>query len=206
MAAFEETGLTVIGTHFGRIEDLRPDNTTNQNTDQLGYTDAGIDLQTDQPFLDEPPRYQLLQAIVAAESGGDNFVVDAQAAAAYLAGVDARDHELLTTVPVRFHRKQKAFEREVVSPVLSPSGAPFAVRFSYFTMAPHQVPFPTMRAWYRAYNHFTRIVREPAHQYRFRLAPGDFVLYDNRRMVHGRNSFRGLRWLRGVYFGVAAVP
>ena len=38
-------------SHFGRIEDLRPDNTTNKNTDQLGYTNAGVDLHTDQTYL-----------------------------------------------------------------------------------------------------------------------------------------------------------
>ena len=35
----------MVETHFGRIEDLRTDNTTNQNTDQLGYTDAAINLR-----------------------------------------------------------------------------------------------------------------------------------------------------------------
>src|SRR5688572_19102182 len=42
--AFAACGLRVIGTHFGRVEDLRTDNTTNANTDQLGYTDAPIHL------------------------------------------------------------------------------------------------------------------------------------------------------------------
>ncbi|MFO0667344.1 MAG: TauD/TfdA family dioxygenase [Polyangiaceae bacterium] len=200
---FEKIGQRVIETHFGRIEDLRPDNTTNKNTDQLGYTDARIELHTDQPFIERPPRYQILQSIIAAESGGDNFVVDAEAAAKYLRDEDAHHYELLTTVPVRFHRKQKAFESLVTAPVVQLNGRPhdggFMVRFSYFTMAPHQVPFAKMRAWYNAYNHFTRIVRDERNQYRFKLDPGDFVLYDNQRMLHARSGFRGARWLRGIY-------
>jgi gamma-butyrobetaine dioxygenase/trimethyllysine dioxygenase len=55
--ALAARGLAVVTTHFGRIEDLRTDNTTNANTDQLGYTDAAIDLHTDQPFLDAQPHY-----------------------------------------------------------------------------------------------------------------------------------------------------
>lgn len=51
----------VIETHFGRIEDLRTANTTNKNTDQLGYTNSGVDLHTDQPFIENPPGMQLLQ-------------------------------------------------------------------------------------------------------------------------------------------------
>jgi len=204
--AFERQGLGVIETHFGRIEDLRPDNTTNQNTDQLGYTSAGIDVHTDQPFLPHPPRWQLLQAIVPATHGGDNFIVDGQAAAAYFASIDEPGHALLTSVDVRFHRKQKAFERLVVAPIVvldGPRG--FQIRYSYFTLAPHRVPFARMRAWYRAYDAFARLVRDPRHQYQFALGRGDFVLYDNLRMLHGRTAFTGPRWLRGIYFDEPAA-
>lgn len=196
-----KTGLTIIGTHFGRIEDLRVDNTTNDNTDQLGYTDAGIDLHTDQPFLDKPPRYQLLQCIRPADAGGESFLCDALAAARYLESIDGPAFERLSTQPVRFHRKQKAFERTVASPILTMGGPlGFIVRYSYFTLAPFQFSFSQMEAWYRAYDRYAKIVREPRHQYRFSLEPGDFVLYDNHRMLHGRTAFRGPRWLRGIYF------
>ena len=52
---FLPCGASVVETHFGRIEDLRTDNTTNKNNDQLGYTDAAINLHTDQPFITDPP-------------------------------------------------------------------------------------------------------------------------------------------------------
>jgi hypothetical protein len=52
---FLPCGASVVETHFGRIEDLRTDNTTNKNNDQLGYTDAAINLHTDQPFIADPP-------------------------------------------------------------------------------------------------------------------------------------------------------
>jgi gamma-butyrobetaine dioxygenase/trimethyllysine dioxygenase len=57
-----------------------------------------------------------------------------------------------------------------------------------------------MEAFYRAYQRFQRIVHDPAHHLRFLLGPGDFVLYDNHRMLHARTSFTGPRWVRGVYF------
>lgn len=193
--------LQVIETHFGRIEDLRTDNTTNANTDQLGYTDAPIDLHTDQPFLDNPPRYQLLQSIRAADVGGENTIADAASAFRYLESIDRQASELLLATPIRFHRKQKAFERQVISPLVQwlPDGRLF-VRSSYFTMAPHRVPFERMEAWYRAYDRFTRLVRDPRYHYTFTLAPGDALLYDNHRVLHGRGGFRGARWVRGVYF------
>ena len=198
--AFDTRGLAVISTHFGRIEDLRTDNSTNTNTDQLGYTDAPVDLHTDQPFIPHPPRFQLLQAIRPATAGGDSRLADARAAAEYLRSVDAEAYHLLTTVPVRFHRKQKAFESVVVTPLLVGEGEAFQIRDSYFTIAPYQLPFDRMEAWYRAVDRFHRLVRDPRYQYQFRLSPGDFVLYNNPRMLHARTAFQGARWVRGIYF------
>ncbi len=198
--AFAARGLGVRTTHFGYIEDLRTDNTTNANTDQLGYTDAPVDLHTDQPFLEDPPRYQLLQCLRPAAEGGENQVADAQAAARYLASENRDAAELLRTLPVRFHRKQKAFEAIVDAPILRDDAQGFQVRASYFTLAPHQHSFDRMEAYYAAYRRFFRLVRDPRHQYRFRLDAGDFLFYDNHRMLHARSSFRGARWLRGIYF------
>lgn len=198
--AFAAARLRVIDTHFGRIEDLRTDNTTNANTDQLGYTNAAVDPHTDQPFIAAPPRLQLLQAIRAADTGGESAVVDGRAAAAYLRDQAPEAYATLSSVPVHFHRRQAAFESLIVAPILSGEGQSFMIRYSYFTMDPQRLPFEHMPAWYRAYDAFARIVRNPAHQYRFALAPGDFLLYDNHRMLHARTAFTGARWLRGIYF------
>jgi gamma-butyrobetaine dioxygenase/trimethyllysine dioxygenase len=201
---FIACGLRVIPTHFGRIEDLRTDNTTNQNTDQLGYTDAAVDLHTDQPFLAEPPRFQMLHCMQPANEGGDSTVADARVAAEYLRRTDAHAYELLSTVPIRFHRVQKSFEKLHVSPLLElRDGGLYRVRSSYFTMAPQTLPFERMEPWYRAYQRWERLVTDPRHSYRFRLEAGDFLLYDNWRMLHARTRFSGARWMRGVYFDVA---
>jgi len=194
-------GLKVIGTHFGRIEDLRVDNTTNQNTDQLGYTDSAVHLHTDQPFLEHPPTFQALHCVAPAPRGGESFLVDARALSAILRAEDADAYELLRTVPVTFHRKQRNFEKVLHAPILGEDGpAGFRVRYSYFTLAPYRLPFAQMERWYRAHRRFAELVRDERHHVRFLLGAGDFVFYDNHRMLHARTSFEGHRWLRGVYF------
>lgn len=199
--AFAGSRLRVVETHFGRIEDLRTDNTTNKNTDQLGYTDAPVDLHTDQPFIEVPPHYQMLHCMRPADSGGESYLADAKQAAEYLRATDAQTYALLTTVPVRFHRQQKQFESLKVAPIIElRDGEFFRVRSSYFTMAPHHVAFEQMEPWYRAYNRFARLVGAHQHQYRFVLRAGDFLMYDNFRMLHARTAFAGPRWVRGVYF------
>jgi Taurine catabolism dioxygenase TauD, TfdA family/Gamma-butyrobetaine hydroxylase-like, N-terminal len=201
IAAFGTRGLELVSTHFGRIEDLRTDNTTNAHTDQLGYTDAAIGLHTDQPFLTEPPRYQLLQSIRRADRGGESLLADARAAYRYLESIDRDAAARLVATPVRFHRRQRGFERDITATTVawSPAGE-FRVRASYFTEAPYRVEFADMAAWYRARDRFVRILRDERYHYRLRLDPGDVLVYDNHRMVHGRTAFSGPRWVRGVYF------
>jgi gamma-butyrobetaine dioxygenase/trimethyllysine dioxygenase len=88
----------------------------------------------------------------------------------------------------------------VIAPILDFSGPTFRIRYSYFTMDPYDRPFDEMEDWYRAYDRFAQLVRHPAHQLRFGLNEGDFLLYDNHRMLHARTGFRGPRWVRGIYF------
>lgn len=200
IGALAARGLQIIGTHFGRIEDLRTDNTTNTNTDQLGYTDAEIGLHTDQPFLDRPPRYQLLHGIRAADRGGDTVLADGATAFRYLASIDGEAADILLRTPVRFHRRQREFQREVTAPIVTVHGDRIQIRSSYFTIAPCQLPFERVTPWYRAHDRFVRLLRDPRHHFRFAIRPGDVVLYDNHRMLHGRTAFAGPRWIRGVYF------
>ncbi len=197
---FEARGLRVVPTHFGRIEDLRTDNTTNLNTDQLGYTDAPIDLHTDQPFLAHPPRYQALQCIRRASEGGANLLADALAVWRWLELDDPEAAALLTSQPVRFHRHQRGFECELETPLVIVDGDHFMVRSSYFTFAPHRMAFGRMRSFYRAHDRFVRLLRDPRHHVQVLLEAGDWLIYDNHRTLHARTGFSGARWLRGIYF------
>ena len=203
-------GSDVVSSHFGRIEDLRTDNTTNANNDQLGYTNAAVLAHTDLPFVLKPPTAQALHCITKAESGGESILVDGFQAAMFLKRQDEVSYDLLRKFPVTFHRKQKNYEASLISPIISMgpnefSPEKFQVRFSYFTMAPHKLPFSMMEPWYRAYNKFTSIVRDPKHSLLISLNPGDYILYNNYRMMHGRTAFSGARWFRGIYFKLDQV-
>ena len=105
-------------------------------------------------------------------------------------------------MPVKFHRKQKAFESIQVVPLiqLDAIGAIKEIRHSYFTLAPFHLPFSQMRAFYRAYQAFSAILHDRRNQFFYQLQSGDFVLYDNYRMLHARTGFSGPRHVRGVYF------
>jgi len=202
-------GGRLIESHFGSIEDLKVRNTTNKNNDQLGYTNAAVRLHTDQPFIPNTPSMQLLHCIEPSECGGGlSSVSDGFAVARYLRHANPTHFMYLSSVPIHFHRRQKSFESLVVAPIIQTNseGEIVQIRSSYFTMDPLRLPFNQMMKWYEAYRAFTALVRSPRFEYSFLLKSGDFVIYDNFRMLHGRTEFRGTkRWLRGVYLDKAEV-
>lgn len=202
IAELDAGGFHLRTSHYGRIEDLRTDNATNRHTDQLGYTDSAVDLHTDLPFVADPPRYQALHAIRAADRGGDSAVADGLAVARVLRTVDPEAFERLSTTTVRLHRRQADYEAVHDTPllVLDAYGEPMQVRSSYFTLAPLALPFGQLRPWWRAYGSYQRLLRDPAFRTELRLERGDALLYDNHRMLHARTAFDGPRWVRGIYF------
>jgi len=192
----EERGLRATACHVGRTEDLRID-----PADLLGNEDAAIGLHTDQPFLEEAPRYTLLQCIRAADTGGEILLADAAAAFDYLASLDREAADLLSTISIRFHGHQR--DVAVVAPLVGRRDGRFQIRSSYFATSPYRVPFAKMESWYRAHDRFVEILRDPRHHYGLRLGPDEVLLYDNHRMVHGRTAFRGPRWFRSIFFRLA---
>jgi alpha-ketoglutarate-dependent taurine dioxygenase len=144
---------------------------------------------------------QLLQCIRRADTGGSNYLVNANHAAMYLREIDPQSYYLLTTVPVHFHRKQKQFQSVHIGPIIEANGDEIKqIRHSYFTLAPFQLPFWLTKAFYNAYRQYASILYDRQSQYRVQLDRGDFVLYDNYQMLHAREAFTGPRHLRGIYF------
>lgn len=75
---------------------------------------------------------------------------------------------------------------------------------------PFQAPFPfsasqqgsALREYHSAISRFAKIVDGDAAQFRHRMNPGECVIFNNRRVLHGRAAFQsglGERWLKGAY-------
>lgn len=144
---------------------------------------------------------QLLQCIRQADTGGGNSLVNAAHAALYLREIDPSAYYLLTNVAVHFHRKQKQFESIHIGPIIETEGDDIKqIRHSYFTLAPFRFPFWLTKSYYDAYRKYASILYDPQCQYKVTLNSGDFVLYDNFKMLHARDAFTGPRYLRGIYF------
>ena len=167
--------------------------------------------------------------------GGTSLFVDAFAAAEALRTTHPADFSRLVTTPVPFHYINDARHLHHARPTItldpastsapsdSDSGAGRIAAVSY--SPPFQAPLPrdTPHEFYDALARFAALVDAPAAVYARRLGEGDAVVFDNRRVLHGRTSFEdgddsGLgsgsggvgardasagepnRWLKGCYF------
>jgi len=188
-------------THYGRCFDVRAE----VDPVNLAYTALALPPHTDNPYRDPVPTLQLLACLRNTAEGGESVVVDGFRAAATLREEAPGAFDLLADHCARFEYAGSAGVRlQARRPILelAPDGELIAVRYNDRSAAPLlDVPFEAMAGYYAAYRRFAAILRRPALQVRFRLAPGELFIVDNTRVLHAREAFSasGSRWLQGCY-------
>jgi gamma-butyrobetaine dioxygenase len=190
-------------TNFGVLFDVR----SVPAAIDLAYTSMALDPHTDNPYRWPVPGVQLLHCLVNQTSGGLSTLVDGFAAAEALRLRDAEAFRCLSRTSVRFRYRDAATDMVASAPLieLDVTGRPQAVQFSpRLDFVPLQPP-AELEVYYRARRAFDHLLRSPEFEFRFLLNPGDLVMMDNRRLLHGRSAFdpaEGLRHLQGCYIDI----
>ena len=100
---------------------------------------------------------------------------------------------ILAATPIRYAYRDASAELEAEVPVvvLDTRGDPVALHLNNRAKgAPLGTPDEVAR-WYRAYLGLLAIVGRREMQVVFRLEPGDVLVFDNGRVLHGRAGFSG---------------
>ena len=204
-------------TNYGRLFDVRAE----PAAANLAFTRLPIAPHTDNPYRDPVPTVQLLHCLhTAADGGGDSTFTDGFRTAAVLRRQDPAAFTCLTTTPVTFAYADAAAVLRATGPMigLDPRGRIRQIRFNGRSLAPVWLPAAQARAYYAAYRAFAELAAGPDAMVTARLAPGDCVIFDNTRILHGRTGFAdgggsggagtGRRHLQGCYAdldGLASV-
>ena len=193
----------VLPTNFGVCFDVysMPEPTSN------AYTSLELLLHTDLPHHKDPPGYQLLHCLANEAVGGESLLVDGFHLAELLREQDPEAFALLTTLPVSHRYQDEQADHYFSGPLilLNEEGEVKQIRFAPNVVAPLNVPFDRMQAMRRAYQKFAALAQSPEHQVRLKFNPGDLVITDNHRVLHGRTAFTGLRHLQGCYWESSEV-
>ena len=193
-------------TNFGLMFDVR----SQPEATDLAYTSLKLDPHTDNPYRDPVPGIQLLHCLVNESSGGLSTLVDGHAVVGHLREVDPEALRILATTPVRFLYRDATTELAHHAPLveLDANGELVTMRFSPRLDFVPLLPPAVLTAFYAARRTLDRLLRSEHFEVRFLLQGGDLVMFDNRRLLHGRTAFdaqQGVRHLQGCYIDMDGV-
>jgi gamma-butyrobetaine dioxygenase len=185
-------------TNHGRVFDVR----AMPQPNNLAYTELALGLHTDNPYRDPVPGLQILHALKTG-NGGESMFADGFAIADALRATNRAALEILASTPVLFQfsdaRTCLAAERPIVE--LDRHSATAAIHYNSRSIAPLRVPAEKVASFYCAYRSFALLLRDPVFVVRTTLRDGEAVVFDNRRVLHGRTAFASEvpRHLQGCY-------
>lgn len=187
-------------TNYGKLFDV----ISVPDPANLANTALGLGVHSDNPYRDPTPGVQLLHCLESEAPGGDTLLVDGFAAAEQLRAEAPQHFEMLVKVPASFRFADKSADLSTRTPLISldDEGRITAVHFNNRSFAGIDVAEELVEPWYDAYRAFAAILKRPEREVIFRLGPGDLVVMQNERALHGRTAFdpnKGRRRLQGCY-------
>jgi alpha-ketoglutarate-dependent taurine dioxygenase len=187
-------------TNYGRVFDVR----AVPQPENLAYSDLGLGLHTDNPYREPVPGFQALHTLTASPDGGDSLFADGFAIAEHLRKTEPEAFATIVRTPVPFWYRTAGVDLYAERPLieLSCTGAVTAVSYNNRAIRPMRLPAAECASYYMAYRVFAALLRDSRLQMATRLADGDLVVFDNRRILHGRTGFtsaRHPRHLQGCY-------
>lgn len=186
-------------TNFGRVFDVRVKGGPGSNA----YTALALSPHTDLPTREYQPGLQFLHCL-RPSPGGRAIMVDGYKLAESIEARDRTAYRLLSEIPWPCGNRALDTDYRWRSPVISlnPDGSIKEIRAVPFLRAPLTLPFDQVEEAYRALRVFFESANDPALQMCFEYEAGDLIVMDNRRLLHGRESYdprSGERWLQGCY-------
>lgn len=209
MSSWSNTEDAARKHHIGRPE--------NEDSHLDGaYQSCHLDLHTDSTYFHDSPRVQVFGCIERGSStvGGLTTLADGFAAADFLRRKDRKAFKILTTVPVQGQYFREGHHFSATRPAIrlrafDQRNEPAYEQITFNNADRRILPTPhtslrtpaAINAFYASYALFNQTIHNPANMIRFLLSPGDVLVVDNWRVLHGRTQFAGTRTMCGAYIG-----
>ncbi|ASJ73775.1 TauD/TfdA family dioxygenase [Granulosicoccus antarcticus] len=193
---------TADGHYFDVRLEIAPTN--------LAYTARALEFHTDLPSEDAAPGVQFLHCRSNTVSGGYSLFLDGAAAAEAFRESDPAGFELLASHDIPFFRRNVDWDYRAHQRVIELDRDD---QVSGLTISQHlqdtmDLTQDVLDDYYPAFCRFLSLLKEDRFVNRFRLEGGSCIVFDNHRVVHGREAFEansGSRHLRGCYVDRGAL-
>jgi len=181
---------------YGRVFDI----VWKQDQKSIAQSKETILPHTDEPFRYHPPGISLFHCIQSSMDGkGESILVDGFMIVERLRRTDPDAVELLNKVPQSWYMRHvngELYRADGRLICLDVDGRVSGVRFNDRCHAPIDLPDHLVEPFYAALRKLSAAYSDPTFWLRLLLGTGDLLVYDNERLLHGRNSFQGDRFLR----------
>ena len=187
-------------TNFGEFFNVK----SKPNPNDLAYTSLALAPHTDNPYRNPVPCIQMLHCIENEVIGGLSTLVDGYTVTEKLKK-DFRDYyNILTDVKVRFQFIDQSVILEDWAEMiqLNEKGEFKQVRFSPRLDFVPLMEKNKLELFYSARKKISELYNSDQYRVEFKLSPGDLLMMDNYRLLHGRTSYdtnQGNRFLQGCY-------
>ncbi len=203
----EEDSLATIAERFGPIRETNWGRLFNVRTKpaatDLAYTGLALAAHTDNPYRRSVPGIQFLHCLENGAIGGESLLVDGMALAECLQEEAPEEFEVLSSLVVSFRYNSHTVYDRRDAPLLDlgPDGSLRHIRLSTrLDFTPAADP-ETLELFYRGRRRLMTLASDPRFTVRFKMSPGDCLMMDNHRTLHGRTAFAAAesRFLQGCY-------
>lgn len=186
-------------TLYGRLWDTAPKDVPNDTA----YTNIGLPLHTDCTYMRDPPGVQMLHCVSRAHTGGANMFVDGFAVLKTLRETYPEAFEFFCHTPLPFYCIDAPVHLQTRMPVvaLSPDDSVDQIRFNNADRGSlSHLSASQVADFYRHWPVLSSLVHSGESVFRHTMDEGEIVLFDNHRVLHGRDAFEGYRNMLGCYF------
>ncbi|XP_068585594.1 trimethyllysine dioxygenase, mitochondrial [Cebidichthys violaceus] len=190
-------------TTYGRMWSF----TSDLSRGDSAYSQLALDRHTDTSYFQEPCGIQVFHCLRHEGTGGRTLLVDGFYAAEKVRQQSPENFELLARVPIRHEYIETSDNHRNhmrgIGPVLNVypwNNELSLIRYNnYDRSVINTIPHDVVQRWYVAHRELTTELRRPKNELWVKLTPGKVIFIDNWRVMHGRESFTGLRQLCGCY-------
>lgn len=197
----------IMETIYGRTWDV----VAKPRAENVAYTDIYLPLHQDLMYLQTPPKLQFLHCLENSVSGGESIFVDGYQAAELMRAEYPREFETLTRFDVYYHYTKAAYRLNQFHPVITQrNGVVNRIAWAPPFQGPQDMENrgTTFAEWHAAARLWDSILAREDLIWQHRLLPGQCIVFDNMRILHGRRRFdasTGRRWLKGTYVNANQV-
>jgi len=157
-------------------------------------------VHTENPYRDPVPGFQLLLCLSTDGQGGESIFVDGMAVAERVRAHDPDAFSTLYQTPILYRFQDATTDLVVERTMLEvdTEGQFRAIYYNDHAIAPLPLKGPRLKKFYPAYRQLAELLREASRLVVHRLEPGELVLFDSTRILHGSTAGEG-RHLQGCY-------